>query len=275
MMMSIRFLDFFHEISGNKPPCGLSGPAGSPARSAPLPPLRKGFRPKKSFLCVLSLALGFLARVPSSAFASDADLFFAGLARSQTNLATWTADFTQTRSLKSLAHPVSSQGRVWYAEPGLFRWELGDPPQTVALRQTNQLVVLYPRLKRAEIYPLDGGDHEPWRAALSLLDAGFPKSRTALETRFRLLALANTNGLWKLTLAPRNTGARRLIAEIQVEFRATDFLLVAHEARFGDGSSLRNEFTNLKPNAVIAPELLNPSLGGEYQVAEPFKGIKR
>ena len=62
----------------------------------------------------------------------------------QTNLQSWSADFTQTRSLKVLAQPLISTGKVWVA-PSRFRWELGQPAQTIALRQPDQLVIIYPR----------------------------------------------------------------------------------------------------------------------------------
>jgi outer membrane lipoprotein-sorting protein len=69
----------------------------------------------------------------------------------QTNLQSWAADFTQTRSLKVLAQPLVSTGKVWVA-PSRFRWELGQPAQTIALRQPDQMFIIYPRLKR-EIPP--------------------------------------------------------------------------------------------------------------------------
>ena len=53
----------------------------------------------------------------------------------QTNLQSWSADFIQTRSLKVLAQPLVATGKVWVTTPGLFRWELGQPAQTIALRQ--------------------------------------------------------------------------------------------------------------------------------------------
>src|SRR6266487_27235 len=72
---------------------------------------------------------------------------------SQTNIRTWSAEVIQTRALKSLAQPLTATGHVWFAAPNRFRWELGDPPQTIAVRQAAEMLILYPRLKRAEKYP--------------------------------------------------------------------------------------------------------------------------
>ena len=65
----------------------------------------------------------------------------------QTNLQSWSAGFTQTRSLKVLSQPLVSTGKVWVT-PGEFRWELGQPVQTIVLRQPDQLLIIYPRLKQ-------------------------------------------------------------------------------------------------------------------------------
>src|SRR6266478_607873 len=57
---------------------------------------------------------------------------------SQTNIQTWSAELIQTRALKSLAQPLTATGHVWFAAPNRFRWELGNPAQTIALRQPDQ-----------------------------------------------------------------------------------------------------------------------------------------
>ena len=53
----------------------------------------------------------------------------------QTNLHGFTADVIQTRTLKVLTQPLVSTGKVWVVIPNRFRWEIGQPAQTIALRQ--------------------------------------------------------------------------------------------------------------------------------------------
>src|ERR1019366_6383678 len=91
--------------------------------------------------------------VVSVAHAGDPGGRFDQWFAAQTNLQSWSADFTQTRSLKVLAQPLVSPGKVW-VKPGEFRWELGQPVQTIVLRRPEQLLIIYPRLNRAEKYPL-------------------------------------------------------------------------------------------------------------------------
>ena len=51
----------------------------------------------------------------------------------QKNLHTWSADFVQTRALKTLTQPLVAKGHLAFAVPDEFRWELGQPAQTLSL----------------------------------------------------------------------------------------------------------------------------------------------
>src|SRR5258706_3768330 len=97
--------------------------------------------------------------------AADTNAVLNGWLAAQTNLQTWSADFTQTRMLKTLTQPLVATGHIWFAAPNRFRWELGSPAQTIALREAGQMWVIYPRLKRAERYPLDAKTPGEWRDA--------------------------------------------------------------------------------------------------------------
>ncbi len=187
----------------------------------------------------------------------------------QTNLQSWSADFTQTRLLKVLSQPLVSTGKVWVT-PGEFRWELGQPVQTIVLRQPDQLLIVYPRLKRAEKYPLDGVPSGPLKDALALLDASLPRDRAAMEKNFRLLSATETNSVLQMTLQPRSDSARKFIGEILIGFHTNDFSIAATEMKFADGSSLRNDFTNVVLNQPVDPGLFEMKLPPDYSVVEPL-----
>ena len=189
----------------------------------------------------------------------------------QTNLQSWSADFTQTRSLKVLAQPLVATGKVWVTAPGLFRWELGQPAQTIALRQPNQLLIIYPRLKRAEKYALSATPTGPLKDALALMDATLPRDQATMEERFRLLSAAETNSLLQMTLQPKSASARKFIGEILIAFRTNDFAIAVTELKFADGSILRNDFTNTVLNQPIAPELFDAKLTPDFTVVEPLR----
>lgn len=189
----------------------------------------------------------------------------------QTNLQSWSADFTQTRSLKVLAQPLVAKGKVWVAAPGRFRWELGQPPQTIALRQPDELFIIYPRLKRAEKYPLSNVPPGPWTDALALLDASLPRDRASMDARFRLLSVMETNSTLQLMLEPRSSAARKVISGILIAFKTNDFSIAVTEMKFADGSSMRNDFANARLNQPLDPELFEPKLEKDFTVVEPLR----
>ena len=94
----------------------------------------------------------------------------------QKSLHTWSADFVQTRSLKTLTQPLVARGHISFAMPNDFRWELGQPAQTIALRHGDEMFVVYPRLKRAERYPLGADTPTEWRGDVAATGR-FPHDR--------------------------------------------------------------------------------------------------
>ncbi len=227
--------------------------------------------PMKTLLIQLLLASGLLFFGGPTLFAADTSSLLNGWFAAQTNFHTWSADTVQTRRIQSFAQPLVSTGKVWVAMPQRFRWELGKPPQTIAIRQPDQLILLYPRLKRAEKYPLKEGQPGPWRDALALLDASFPRSRAELESRFTLISAAETNGVVQVELRPKSAFARKFMSEIKVGFRLKDYTPVSTDLIFTDGSSMRNDFSNSVLNPPLPDSLFTPEIGPDYKVVEPLK----
>jgi len=208
--------------------------------------------------------------VAAIAQGADSDARFNQWFEVQTNLQSWSGDFTQTRTLKVLNQPLVSTGRVWVTH-NEFRWELGQPVQTIVLRQPDQLLIIYPRLKRAEKYPLGAVPSGPIKDALALLDATLPRDRATMEKNFQLLSAAETNSILQMTLQPRSDSARKFIGEIVIGFHTNNFTIAATEMRFADGSSLRNDFTNVVLNQPIEPDRFEAKLPPDYTVVEPLK----
>lgn len=218
----------------------------------------------------LWMVLAFAAAPSRATDAPRLDGLFDRWLAVQTNLQSWSADFTQTRLLKVLAQPLISKGKVWVAA-SRFRWEVMDSAQTIALRQPDQLVIIYPRLKRAEKYSLNGVPPGPIKDALSLLDASFPRNRASLEHRFHLVSVEETNSNFQVRLEPKSASARKFITEITIGFRTNDFSMTLTEMKFADGSILRNDFSHVVLNENIPPEKFEANLGPDYSVVEPLR----
>ena len=201
---------------------------------------RPCFGPRTSHFALLAAL--FLS-LPPGLPAADTNTVITQWLAAQTHFTTWSADFVQTRSFKTLQQPLISTGRVWFAKPNWFRWELGRPAQTIAVRDDTQLLVIYPRLKRAERYPVRSGQPGPLSEALGLLDAGFPQSRADFDARFRVAALQRTDAAWLLELQPASASARRLMPVVRVTLAQETFLLLANELVFPDGNNRSKYFT--------------------------------
>ena len=188
----------------------------------------------------------------------------------QTNVQTWSADFVQTRTLKSLTQPLTSTGRVVFLAPDSFRWEIGQPAQTIALRRTNEMLVIYPQLKRVERYPLATESRAPWQDMLTLLEAGFPGDAATIESRFRILSATTSNGICRLELSPRATATRKWVSQIQLAFATNTGSLVSTELKFADGSALRNDFTNGVVNTPLNGVLFHPEVPADFKITQPL-----
>ncbi|MEY2409517.1 MAG: hypothetical protein QOF48_2187 [Verrucomicrobiota bacterium] len=208
--------------------------------------------------------------IGTQAHAADSSSLLSAWIEAQSKIQTWSADLVQTRSLKTFNQPFTNFGHFWYAAPDRFRWEVGTPPTTIAVRQSAQMLVLYPKLHRVERYPLDGVQTGPWKDTLALLEAGFPRSAAELDARFKVLSQTLTNDLCELALAPRSAAARRMMPQINITFTTNGFTLRATELHFADGSTMRNDFSGSKLNVKMEDNQFTPSLEG-FQIVEPLK----
>ncbi len=218
---------------------------------------------------LLSVLLWFA--LPETSHAVRLDPLVTSWLAAQTHIQSWSADFIQTRSLKSLAQPLTASGHVWFAAPNRFRWELGHPAQTVAVREPNELLIIYPRLKRVEHFPLTGEQTGPWRDALALLEAGFPRSQAQLQEQYDLLSQTVKGNTCELVLQPKSAAARRMMPQIRIDFETKNFSLRATELHFADGSTMRNDFQNPVLNPPVDERLFAPEIPADYKNIEPLK----
>jgi len=188
----------------------------------------------------------------------------------QKNVQTWSANFVQTRALKTLTQPLVAKGRLYFSAPDDFRWELGRPAQTIALRHGDEMFVIYPRLKRAEKYPLGAGTPTEWRDSISLLQAGFPRDKKEFDSQFQVLSLTQSNGAWQFSLQPKSIYARRMMPELRIGLATNDFSLASTELIFVDGSRMRNDFTNAIVNPALDENLFEWIPPDDFKVTSPF-----
>jgi outer membrane lipoprotein-sorting protein len=218
------------------------------------------------------LAAIALVQVWTRASGAELNPVVASWLAAQTNIQSWSADFIQTRAFKSLSQPLTATGQVWFAAPNRFKWEVKHPSPTIAVRAPSELMVIYPKLKRAEHFPLTGGQGGQWRDALALLEAGFPRSQEQLEAQYEIVSQTVKDQTCELVLRPKSASARRMMPEIRIDFDTKDLSLSATELHFVDGSTMRNDFQNPVLNPPIDEKLFAPEIPADYKSIEPLKG---
>ncbi len=221
----------------------------------------------KAPLLVFSILVTLLSRLNTEA--APLDPVVSSWLEAQSKVQSWSADLVQTRSLKSLTKPLTKNGHIWFAAPNRFRWELGTPAETIAVRANNAMLIIYPRLKRVERFPL--AEAGPWKDALALLEAGFPRNAEQLENQFNVQDPIIQDPIVKLILQPKSSATRRMMPQILIEFDRRDLMLHATELRFADGSLMRNDFSNAVLNPTVNLEQFAPVIPPDYKVVEPLK----
>jgi outer membrane lipoprotein-sorting protein len=224
---------------------------------------------KKRCGCMCKICLSvWLLSLALQAGTGEIESTVAGWLAQQTNIQSWAADFTQTRTLKALAQPLISTGQVWFAAPQNFRWELGSN-QTIAIRNQDVMLVVYPRLKRAERYRFDAASRSEWRDTLALLQSGFPRSREDLDRQFSIRSATPMNDLVQVELEPKSVGARKMMPRIHV-FLSTNLTLAGTELVFMDGSRMRNDFRHVRTNADVAGRF-DLRVPPDFKMVEPLR----
>ena len=234
---------------------------------------RQGARRKMSVKAFrTAIVAGLLPWLAGLAWAGPAeDALLARWMGVATNLTTWEATVVQTRHLKALTQPLVSTGHVWFAAPVSFRWQLGQPAQSIALRSSNELVVLSPRLRRAERHALGEGAVGPVNDLMALLDAGFPRDVEGFRRRFEVLGVSSNAGLASLQLRPRDAAARRMMPSMGIELDPESMQVRATELTFADGSRLRNAFSEIVTNGVIPESTFRTNLDSGWKTTEGRK----
>lgn len=216
---------------------------------------------------VPSLLFIFLAAPPADAAdAPDLTPVKRWLAR-QEELRTLQADFTQTRSYKNLRDPLAAPGHIWFTAPGSFRWEIGDPAKTVVLRKGENYYVITPGKKRAERTPTAALNQPGNARRMPMMDFPFAKNFEDFTRRFEVVSVSAEGNRCHLEVLPRDPQAKNALAAIRIDFNTETGHLIAFEFVTRDGSSMRNDFTNVRINQKLDPHQFDYDFTG-YEVID-------
>ena len=185
----------------------------------------------------------------------------------QKEVRTVQADFMQTRSFRALRDPLTSPGRVYFRAPHSFRWEVGDPVKTVVLRQGDTAYLIQPARKRAERFSAAELGQPGGANPLPMMNFPLADSFEDFDRQFEVQSISVEGTRCHVELLPRDVQSQKFLDRLKLDFDTTTGFLIAFEVRTHDGSTMRNEFSNVRFNEKIDPRMFNYDLTG-YNVVD-------
>jgi outer membrane lipoprotein-sorting protein len=210
---------------------------------------------------LLLLTLMTLASAAHSAEPPDLQPVKKWLAR-QEELRSVQADFTQTRSLRALRSPVASPGRLVFATPNSLRWELGDPAKTVVLRKGDTYWIIQPAKKKAERVSSSSMGPEGGAKGFAMMEFPLAKDFADFQRKFEILAVKTDGPNCHLEILPRDEQAKKFLSALKIDFDTRSGHMLAFEMVTREGSSMRNEFSNVRMNEKIDRRVFEYDLTG-------------
>jgi outer membrane lipoprotein carrier protein len=176
------------------------------------------------------------------------------------------ADFTQTRALRALRSPVAIHGRLWFVAPDSLRWELGDPPKTIVLKKSGVYYMIQPAKKKAE-RTAAGAGKKGGEQAFAMMNFPLAKDFADFNRQFEVLSVTTADDRCHFEIAPRDIQERKFLQSIRIDFDIANGHLLVFEVVARDGSSMRNEFSNVKMNVKIDRHIFDFDFTG-YEVID-------
>jgi len=178
--------------------------------------------------------------------------------KKQASILTLDAAFTQERKLPALKEPTSTRGRLTFKKPDQFRWQLGEPAETLAISDGTTLTLIQSREKTARQIAANS----PQAGRFSLLSGQAFQSIDRFNQAFEIIAWRVESGIHQYTLKPKD---RRLLGQIPwvfLDIEPVKNTLTALEIVLQDKSRVRTIFDPPRINQPAAASLFKPELSG-------------
>lgn len=180
-----------------------------------------------------------------------------------TTIKTLTADFRQSRYLRTVKKPLESTGRVWIKVGGVFRWQVGDPPKLLAiLGPQGDFTVINDAKKVAEVLSPESLEKDQAGQSLAFLRAGFPASLEAFQKKFQITAITPDGDWDRVELKPAAGESSFAVTKMGMYLHRSRHTLGSMQVYLRDGSWIDTVFTTTQENPEIPATLFQPDLTG-------------
>jgi len=211
------------------------------------------------FLLPLFGLLGFVFLQPATAQSSNPDMSVVERwLATNTGVRSLKIDFTQTRTMRSIKVPVRQEGSLWLDySTHRFRWQTGDPAQTIVVSVGKNILIIRTPMKKYEIRPAGSGG-APGMAAMA---NGFPRSLAEFQRKYRVLEIRSESNTKRIVARPLGGGGRG-VETFTFVVDASHFRLLGFEIDLEDGSSVNTVFRHVATNVPVGKDLFQPSIEG-------------
>lgn len=180
----------------------------------------------------------------------------------QPEIRTLEAEFVQERTLPALKKPVRSTGTLRMQRPSKLRWELGEPPKTIAVSDGDTMTLVDVEQQVAQRLP---SDSRRARQFTLLTDKALTGGLDSFTKAFEPIESRVTNGIYQLTLRPRDRSMRNKAPWLFLDIDPRSNELRAIEVRLEDESRIRTIFTRTSFNQALPADTFRVDLSG-YKV---------
>lgn len=213
--------------------------------------------------CAATFALFMGVQVPDAPCETRVDLSpLKACLEAQGDLKSISADFTQTRALKTLKSPIALKGHFWFAAPDRFRWQLGDPPRTIIIGTKKGATAIHPLKKHAEKSDLSASGGFSTQRVFEMMALSGKRTLEEFQKHMNVLCLKTSGTRCRLEMLPKDPSATRGLSSINLEFDCKTGQWLDFEIVTREGSSIRTELNNVRTNSVIDGGVFDYDLTG-------------
>ncbi len=227
----------------------MMGISPVPGESDGVPPEPHSNRPMKTRRLLLTLgafyALCPFLRPTTAQAEPNWPALESWIARQQT-VRTLQGEFTQTRRLPTLRIPSRTPGKIWFEDNGSFRFQLGEPPETIAVRQGNVLTLIDKKADTTRT--IDESNAGPETQQLMLMRFPVTDSLEEFRELFNVTRMAESGDRTALDLTPREAQATKYIKELNLEYETATGILTKFNVELANGGGLETKFTKVEVN---------------------------
>jgi outer membrane lipoprotein-sorting protein len=168
-------------------------------------------------------------------------------------------DFTQTRTMRSIKVPIRQSGSLWINyRSNQFRWQVGDPAQTIVTKDGGSLLIVRTMMKKYEKRAAGSGEVPPGLMAMA---AGFPRSTSEFQRKYSVQSIEADGSVYRIVTQPKGQAGRGVKTFVFMVGR-DDYRLRGMEIYLTDGSFVKTAFNRVMPNVGMPGNIFTPDLTG-------------